>query len=200
MKHSLAIIAFFFGIALLLPLSYAEAGCCLNINDTTCETSVESVCKSKGFNFLYNANTCEEAAWTIVKNNYVCPTSSPPPPPTSPPPPPPTSPPTPKPTGGGSSGGGTSASGAVTLTDPLNLGDTPIPTLVGRVIKALLGVIGALALLMFVYGGFLWMTSFGNNEKIKEGKNIVIWTTIGITTIFASYALVSFVIEGLTTK
>jgi hypothetical protein len=72
-----------------------------------------------------------------------------------------------------------------------------IPELIGSIIKAILGIVGALALLMFVYGGFVWLTSGGSADKIKKGKDIIVWATIGLIVIFASYALVSFVIRAI---
>lgn len=70
--------------------------------------------------------------------------------------------------------------------------------LVGGVIKAVLGIVGSIALLMFIYGGFLWLTSGGSTEKITKGKNVLTWAAIGLTVIFLSYTLVNFVIQGLT--
>ena len=69
-----------------------------------------------------------------------------------------------------------------------------IPTLLGRVINAILGIVGSLALVMFIYGGIIWMTSSGNAEQVTKGKNIVIWATIGLVVIFSAYALVNFVL------
>ncbi|MCF7795054.1 pilin [Patescibacteria group bacterium] len=86
--------------------------------------------------------------------------------------------------------------GVVSLSNPLGAGTTP-NTLIGNVINAVLGVIGSLALLMFVYGGITWMTSSGSPEKIKKGRDIIIWSVIGLAVVFFSYALVNFVIFDL---
>jgi len=79
------------------------------------------------------------------------------------------------------------------------LGVTDIRVLIGRVIRALLGISGAVALLMFVYGGMLWLTSGGNADQIKKGKNTLIWAVIGLVVIFTSYTLVSALISAITT-
>ncbi len=73
------------------------------------------------------------------------------------------------------------------------LGPVTVQTIVANGIRALLGVAGAIALLMFVYGGFLWMTAAGNDERIKKGKNTLLWASIGIVAMFLSYAGVRFV-------
>jgi hypothetical protein len=62
---------------------------------------------------------------------------------------------------------------------------------------AILAVSGSIALLMFFYGGFTWVTSMGNPKKIEEGKNIIVRAVIGLAIIFGSYALVNFVIAAI---
>ncbi len=82
------------------------------------------------------------------------------------------------------------------LCNPLGTAD--LPSLIGRVISAVLGIVGSIALLMFIYGGFLWLTSAGSTERITKGKNVLVWATIGLAIIFLSYTLVGFVIKGIT--
>lgn len=83
----------------------------------------------------------------------------------------------------------------VELPNPLGK-DNPKPeVIIGKVIQKALGVVGSLALVMFIYGGIVWMTSAGNSEKVEKGKNIIVWAVIGLVVIFSSYALVKFVIE-----
>lgn len=87
---------------------------------------------------------------------------------------------------------------SVKLDDPLKLpADQPIPTLIGKIIQALLGIVGSLALVMFIYGGVVWMTSTGNDQKVQKGKDILIWAAIGLIVIFTSYVLVNFIITGI---
>ena len=76
---------------------------------------------------------------------------------------------------------------------PNPLGTKDVSTLIGRIIKGALGVVGSLALLMFIYGGLIWMTSGGNEEKIKKGKGILIWAIFGIVIIFTSYSILNMV-------
>ena len=66
---------------------------------------------------------------------------------------------------------GVSAVFAEDLKNPLNNATTPvpIPTIVKNVITTLLGFTGAAALLMFLYGGILWMTAMGEEKRIKQG-------------------------------
>ena len=97
--------------------------------------------------------------------------------------------------GGDGSTACTSTSGATCLSNPLGV-NTP-QALIGKIINAVLGVVGSLALLMFVYGGLVWMTSSGNPEKIKQGRGIIVWAAIGLAIIFSSYALTRILILNL---
>ncbi|KKR91951.1 MAG: hypothetical protein UU43_C0001G0131 [Candidatus Falkowbacteria bacterium GW2011_GWA2_41_14] len=89
--------------------------------------------------------------------------------------------------------------GTVQLTNPLtgNQKSDDIPVLLGKIINYAMGIIGSLALVMFIYGGLTWMLSGGNEELVKKGKNTVMWAALGIALIFTSYALVRFVIETI---
>ena len=92
--------------------------------------------------------------------------------------------------------------GEVCITNPLTgksgeAGYLDPQTFIGTVISGVLGIVGSLALAMFIYGGFLWMTAAGNAEQVAKGKNVLIWATLGLVIIFSSYALVQFIIDSV---
>ena len=89
------------------------------------------------------------------------------------------------------------ASPPVTLTDPLDGKGKNPNELIGTIITAILGVVGSLALLMFIFGGLTWMTAAGSKEKIQKGKDILVWSTIGLVVIFMSYSIVKFVLKDI---
>ncbi|MFA7662356.1 MAG: TrbC/VirB2 family protein [Patescibacteria group bacterium] len=82
---------------------------------------------------------------------------------------------------------------ATTLTNPL--GSDDIATLIGKAIAFLLGAFGAIALLMFIIGGFMWMTSMGDEKKIHKGMETIKWAALGIVVAFSSYAIIKMVFE-----
>ncbi len=84
-----------------------------------------------------------------------------------------------------------------TITNPLGSGIETPQALIGKVINSVLGIVGSLALVMFVYGGLIWMTSSGSSEQVKKGRDILIWAAIGLVIIFSAYGLVRFVIVGV---
>ncbi|MFA5188223.1 MAG: pilin [Patescibacteria group bacterium] len=94
------------------------------------------------------------------------------------------------------------ANAPVSLTDVSPVGNLTgaagVATLIGRIIRAFLGIIGAVALLMFVYGGFLMLTSAGKSDAINKGKTVLVWAVIGIAVILGSYILTNFILTGIT--
>lgn len=89
-----------------------------------------------------------------------------------------------------------------TLTNPLNPTNNPNYTiywLIGRIIAVVLGLVGSIALVMFIYGGIIWMTSAGSSERVKKGRDAILWAVIGMAVIFASYGLTKFLIEKIST-
>jgi len=79
------------------------------------------------------------------------------------------------------------------IQDYLNLGGDP-NIFTGRIINYIAGISGSLGLIMFIYGGALWLFSAGNPEMVKKGKNAMIWSAVGITVILSAYILVSWVL------
>lgn len=99
---------------------------------------------------------------------------------------------------GGSSGRSPGGSGgSVVLEPPIPYADDP-RMIIGNVIKVVLGIVGSLALIIFIYGGLMWMTSSGNTERIKKGRDTLVWAAIGLMVIFGSYTVINFVIQSIT--
>jgi len=82
------------------------------------------------------------------------------------------------------------------LDNPLgsSVGANSPQAFVGGIINSILGIVGSIALIMFIYGGIIWMTSSGSAEKVKKARDIVIWSALGLVIVFVSYGLVRFLI------
>lgn len=78
--------------------------------------------------------------------------------------------------------------GPTSLYNPL--GDITIPEFIARGIRAVVGIIGALALLMMVAGGAVWMTA-GDSDRVKMAKSMIVNSAIGLLLIFFSYSIIS---------
>jgi hypothetical protein len=84
---------------------------------------------------------------------------------------------------------------AAVLTDPL--GGVGVNGLVSNLIRAVLGITGSVALLMFVWGGFQWLFSAGEADRVKKGKDTIKWAVLGIVVILTAYILVNSVVSIL---
>lgn len=84
---------------------------------------------------------------------------------------------------------------AKTELNPLNF--ESLNNLIGRFTKANMMNVGAVAMAMYIWAGFLWMTASGNSERTTKAKTIMVWTTLGVVVILASYMLVSFVFSNI---
>ena len=76
-------------------------------------------------------------------------------------------------------------------------GETNLQVVVGRAIRKALGIIGSLTLAVFIYGGFLWLTAAGNDEKVHTGTQTMMWAVIGICIIFGAYAILGLVLKSI---
>ena len=79
----------------------------------------------------------------------------------------------------------------------IGLGTKDLRQSVMEVVTVLLGFLGVLAIVIILWGGFRWLTSAGNEEKVGEAKKIITAGIIGLVIIFLSFAITSFVITQL---
>ena len=88
------------------------------------------------------------------------------------------------------------AAEVIGLPNPLGTSDPAV--IIGRIIRTFTGFAGGIGLMMFVYGGFIWLTSFGNPERIKKGQDLLLWATIGLAIMFSSYIVAKYIITAVT--
>jgi hypothetical protein len=60
-----------------------------------------------------------------------------------------------------------------------------------------LGFLGLLSVIMVIYGGILYVTAAGEQDKADKGKKIIMYAIVGIVIILLSFALVNTVLGGL---
>jgi hypothetical protein len=78
-------------------------------------------------------------------------------------------------------------------------GAQELPTLIGRIIGLVVGVVGILLVVRIVQAGILYMTSAGDGKKVDEAKKLMVQNVIGIVIIVSAYAISSFVINQIAT-
>jgi len=77
-------------------------------------------------------------------------------------------------------------------------GATTIEGIVAGAISLGLEFLGVLFFFLVLYGGYTWMTAFGNTEKIDKAKSILESAAIGLCLVLASYAIARVVFDSLT--
>ncbi len=85
----------------------------------------------------------------------------------------------------------------VPLDNPLSANTLDFTQIIGSTVGRLFGVFGSLSLVVFLYGGFLWLTSGGNSDKVKQGAEAMIYAVVGIFIIFGSYAILNLLFTKL---
>jgi hypothetical protein len=74
---------------------------------------------------------------------------------------------------------------------------TPVPVIIGRVMDFLLSLIGMLALLGFIWGGIMFLTSGGDANKAQIGKRAVFYSIIAISISGAALIILNQILEIL---
>src|SRR3989338_1965188 len=78
---------------------------------------------------------------------------------------------------------------ALTSTDPR--------VIVAKIVRVALGFLGTVALLLILYGGYLWMTAVGNEEQIDKAKKVITQATIGLAIILSAFSITQFILNRL---
>lgn len=70
-------------------------------------------------------------------------------------------------------------------------GDSGVVT---DMVNLFLYIIGIIAVIMLIFGGFQYLTSAGNQEKVKSAKNTILYAIIGLVIAIFAYAIINWVI------
>ncbi len=70
-------------------------------------------------------------------------------------------------------------------------------TQVKSILQIVLGILGAIAVLMLVLAALKFITSQGNPEEVAKARNTIIYTAIGLIVIISAQAIVTFVIGNI---
>lgn len=84
---------------------------------------------------------------------------------------------------------------AASLTNPL--GETDPERIIANVIRVVLGIVGAISLVIIIYGGFMMMISAGNQERVDKGRKALMWAVIGLFVVFGSYGISTAIFNAL---
>ncbi|OGH58704.1 MAG: hypothetical protein A2725_03340 [Candidatus Magasanikbacteria bacterium RIFCSPHIGHO2_01_FULL_33_34] len=77
------------------------------------------------------------------------------------------------------------------------LGNQDVRSTIASIINVILGLLGILALVGVLYGGFQMMVSGGNDEQAGQGRKAIIAGVVGLAIVLSAYAISSFVLTSL---
>lgn len=66
--------------------------------------------------------------------------------------------------------------------------------LINEIITIFSWVVGAISVIMLIFGGFKYVTSGGDSGKITSAKNTIVYALIGLVIVALSQVLVNFVL------
>ncbi len=79
----------------------------------------------------------------------------------------------------------------------IGLGTRDIRETIASLINQAIALLGVIALVVILFGGFRWMIAGGDEEKVKKAKDTLISGVIGLIIILTSYSLANFVVNSL---
>lgn len=68
---------------------------------------------------------------------------------------------------------------------------------ISRIIQILLGFLGVIAIGLIMYGGFVWMTSSGDESRVQNAKDILRNAIIGLAIILSAFGIVTFILSRI---
>ena len=66
-----------------------------------------------------------------------------------------------------------------------------------NVVNILLFIIGAVSVIMLIYGGIRYTTSGGNANSVTAAKNTIMYSIIGLVVAILAFAVVNFVVKQM---
>lgn len=81
----------------------------------------------------------------------------------------------------------------------LGLANQDLKVTVARLINVAMGLLGIVAVVIILIGGFKWMTSGGDEEKAGDARKLIFAGVIGLAIILSAFAIAKFVIDALLT-
>jgi len=60
-----------------------------------------------------------------------------------------------------------------------------------------LSFLGAIFLILMIYGGVLWMTAAGNDQQIGKARTLIVAAIIGLLIVLSAYAITSYLADNI---
>lgn len=106
--------------------------------------------------------------------------------------------------GGGAAPPAAAANGDVFGVNPvagsIALGKRGLQETIAGVINVALSLLGIIAVVIVLIGGFKWMTAGGTEDKVAEARKLIFSGIIGLAIIMSAWAIARFVIVNLASE
>lgn len=79
----------------------------------------------------------------------------------------------------------------------IGFSDKPLAEQITTILQYILGFLALVAVIMIIYGGIIWLTAAGNEERVGSAKKVISAAIIGLVIILLAWAIVWFVAGGL---
>jgi len=94
-------------------------------------------------------------------------------------------------------GEGTGIVGNTAGYDVKNVNEKTLSATVGKVIEAVLAMIGTIFFALTVYAGLLWMTARGKDEQVEKATKIFQTSVIGLVIVVGAYSITHYVLKAV---
>lgn len=81
-----------------------------------------------------------------------------------------------------------------TCTNDATGGETKVNALIKKVINIFSVIVGVVAVIMIIIGGFRYITSAGGGDKVKNAKNTILYALIGLVIVALAQVVVRYVL------
>lgn len=86
---------------------------------------------------------------------------------------------------------------AALVSNPDKCNSDDLNSVVAVIINTIIFVIGMIAVVMIILGGINYATSQGDPNKVKKGKDTILYGIIGLVVALLAFAIVNFVLNAL---
>lgn len=83
------------------------------------------------------------------------------------------------------------------IANNIGMGTQDIRVTIANIIRVAMGLLGIVAVLIILMGGFKYMTAMGEEDKVKTAKKLITSGIIGLVIVLTAYAIATFVINSI---
>ena len=99
---------------------------------------------------------------------------------------------------GASSAANDGNTGNIDCTSKDGAGESSISSLASKAVNLFSIIVGAVAVIMIIYGGFRYITSGGDSGNVGNAKNTLIYAIVGLIIVALAQIIVHFVLAQTT--